>query len=169
MFELQQIRLGWQRGTKGSLPLETEGPSNCLSSIWTPKTWSFYSLCFPCFSPSLISFCSASNSLHPSELREGWCVFTFWTQHKTEMNSFVCHRKKHLRNFSATKCISMVDFLKIHFCWSHSLIITHPVFLFPLRMSLVLVRMLDCSTGGACLHPWGGVVGRDDICICLRV
>lgn len=83
---------------RASCPLETEGPSNCLSSIWTPKTWSFYSLCFPCFSPFLISFCSASNSLHPSELREGWCVFTFWTQHKTEINSFVCHNKKHLRN-----------------------------------------------------------------------
>ncbi|XP_066844485.1 receptor-type tyrosine-protein phosphatase delta isoform X19 [Anser cygnoides] len=28
------------------------------------------SLCFPCFSPFLISLCSASNPLHPSELRE---------------------------------------------------------------------------------------------------
>lgn len=35
------------------------------------------SLCFPCFSPFLISLCSASNPLHPSELREGWCVFYF--------------------------------------------------------------------------------------------
>lgn len=74
-----------------------QSPSNCLSSIWTPETWPFYSLCFPCFSPFLISFCSASKSLHPSELREGWCVFTFWTQHKTEIISwYVCHKESHL-------------------------------------------------------------------------
>lgn len=42
------------------------------------------SLCFPCFSPFLISLCSASNPLHPSELREGWCVFYFFT-HLTKL------------------------------------------------------------------------------------
>ena len=129
--------------------LQTEGPSNCFNSIWTPKTWPFYSLCFPCFSPFLISFCSASISLHPSELREGWCVFTFRTQHKTEISSFICHK-------------NYIFFLLFFFKTSIDIIfisVAHSMFMFPLRMPPVLVRMLDCPTGGACLHLWGGVVG----------
>lgn len=122
---------------------ETEGPSNCLSSIWTPKTWPFYSLCFPCFSPFLISFCSASNSLHPSELREGWCVFTFWTQHKTEQVHLFATKKEFSRFFTSIDIISIF--------------VAHSMFMFPLRMPLVRVRMLDCPTGGACLHLWGWV------------
>lgn len=151
MFEFRQVRL-WlcnlgAREIQGApCTLETEGPSNCLSSIWTPKTWPFYSLCFPCFSPFLISFCSASNFLHPSELREGWCVFTFWTQHKTEISLFVCHNKVFVLFFF----LLLISFF---------IFVAHSMFMCPLRMPLVLVRVLACLTGGACLHLWGGVVG----------
>lgn len=110
---------------KGLPAPESQGPSNCLRSIWTPKTWPFYSLCFPCFSPVLFSFCSASNSLHPSELREGWCAFTYWTQHKTEVDLFATTRDNllctiHIMSFSAT----------------------YSVFMFPSRMSQSLSECL---------------------------
>lgn len=110
MFELRQVRLViLVPGRYKGLPctLETEDPSNCLSSIWTPKTWPFYSLCFPCFSPVPISFCSASNSLHPSELREGWCVFNFLNT--TQKQKFMCLPQKEIS-------LSLFSF---YFYWCH--------------------------------------------------
>lgn len=117
----------WVPGRNKGLPApESEGPSNCLKSIWTPKTWPFYSLCFPCFSPVLFfSFCSASNSLHPSELREGWCVFTFWTQHKTEVDFFGTKKEKSL---------CTIDII--------SIVVTHSMFMFPSRMPQSLSECL---------------------------
>lgn len=58
-----------------------QSPSDCFRTFEHLKKCPFL-LSFPCFSPLLLKFCSASLPLRPSELREGWCVFNLF-QHDT--------------------------------------------------------------------------------------
>lgn len=158
MFELRQVRLViLVPGRYKGLPctLETEDPSNCLSSIWTPKTWPFYSLCFPCFSPVPISFCSASNSLHPSELREGWCVFNFLNT--TQKQKFMCLPQKEI-SLCLYFLFTSIDAIFVYLC--------HTFNVHENANSLCQNAWLSNRWCMFTSLRWGG---RDNICICLRV
>lgn len=67
----------WERLGENAAP---RGPLNVDTNAAAKKVlrWHFLlSLCFPYFSLFLMSLYSASTPLHPSELREGWCVLSF--------------------------------------------------------------------------------------------
>lgn len=100
----------------------------------------FYSLCFPCFSPFLVLFCSAI-SLHPSELREGWWVFNSKTQHDTDVHSFST------RFFpQGFLCIDFISSDYILIFWFIKCV---------MKNGPGHCQNASCSTGGACLR-WGG-------------
>lgn len=144
------LQYGCQGDTRGSLHLRERRSFELWSSIWTPKTWPFYSLCFPCFSPVLISFCSASNSLHPSELREGWCVFTFWTQYNTVKYIYLPQR-------------FFLNLFWYHSCFCHIFNVHVTIENAPSPCQNAWLSNRWCMFASL---RWGG---RDDICIYFRV
>lgn len=122
---------------------------------------------FPLFFsfPYFILFCIK----FPTSLRAARRLVCFYflntTQNRNKFNCFLWQRKASYRYSSSNTDVSWP--LYIFFFLSYFLNDIMSIFVAShiqcscshLRMPLVRVRMLDCPTGGACLHLWGGVAG----------